>query len=715
MISLNDDIFEQSESPLVDIDENCLYESIFDEYLALESEFNNSNREAFNELTNYEKENIKSNVSRFNHKIRSTMRNYLEKSAFITDHYSRAFMKRYEQDSAIVKPALKSLSKELEEKPKAEVLFVSENVRYQYSNIFKDYIPNPDYMETFVLKKIDLNKIENIKGLTNTDKLEYMEKEYIELVDYIKTGRCYYIARGKVLHTKEEISVEDFPNRIFKAFRSGGKELSSKVTVGDVQDAIARYNKYPAAVEEIKNDFYKAKPKQYKAILRQIDELDMIGSKLWFGTETKSFEEFYTMYIALKYQQLLKLIAIHHQVMSAKLDALTKSYIQDRSTILIAMGISKADTEMFNPIEDVGINEYALFLIESQFNAMNNFMEMNSALGLIDADTEALQEAAFDNLKNFLVNLFGRISETLGKFFNVASEKVTNNAEFLKKNGAIILSDKNAKGATITGLYTYKDITNRLLNDMKFKAITPAEIEEKARAGQWQNVEDYAKDDLKINGFAYKTGEPLKQQLLNYLRGGKIEMSSEHLNKDMRTTMYKYCNAEILQIRQSIEAEKTAIKQFGTTMDQYLATKKNNSKAAVTSTTTQTIQTGTTTTANAEVNSAFTYQDTINTYFNEVDITQNKNPGDSGVKQSLDGDKAEDINKKIINACKSCIKANTTKLSAQLKMSMEVYNAYMKVLKWYVKQINTENANTKKNNKNQTTQNNNKSIGGAIK
>ena len=715
MISLNDEIFEQSESPLVDIDENCLYDSIFDEYLALESEFNNSNREAFNELSTYDKGNIKSAISKFNHKIRSTMRNYLEKTAFITDHYSRAFLKRYEQDSVTIKPTIKGLSKELSEKPKAEVLFVSENVRYRYSNIFRDYIPNPDYMETFVLKKIDLDKIENIKGLTNTDKLKYMEKEYTELVDYIKTGRCYYIARGKVLHTKEEVSAEDFPNKIFKAFRSGGVELSSKVTVGDVQDAILRFGKYPAAIEEIKNDFYTVKPKQYKAILRQIDELDMIGSKLWFGDDTKSFEEFYTMYIALKYQQLLKLIAIHHQVMSAKLDALTKSYIQDRNEILAAIGISKAETDMFSPIEDVGINEYAMFLIESQFNAMNNFIEMNNAVGIINIDEEALQEAAFDNLKNFLVNLFGRISETLGKFFDVAGKKVTDNGEFLKNNGGTILSDKNAKGATITGLYTYKDITNRLMTEMKFTPITPVEIEEKARANQWQTVDDYAKNGLKINGFVYKDGQPLKEQFINYLRGAKVEMASEHLNKDLRTTMYKYCRAEIIQIRQSIEAEKSTIKQFGTTMDQYLATKKNNSKATVTTTSTQTVQTGETTAkATGEVNTAFTYQDTMDTYFNEVEIKQDKNPGDSGVKQSLDGNKAEDINKKIINASKSYIKANTTKLSVQLKMSMEVYNAYMRVLKWYVRQMNTEKANINKG-KNQTTQNNNKSIGGAIK
>ena len=721
MINLDDSIFEESQSQfeIKSFDERILSESIFDRSLSLQLEFEEEVRQA---TVNFyralqEKADLRSTVTVFKSTIQHTMRMYIEKSRREVNEFSKAFEKKIEDDKAIINPHLSRLRTYISDTPLPHVLYESEDTMYEYTYIMEDKVPNVKYMDTFIEKNIDLEAIDGYKGYTEYKKLEMIEHDYNELVDYIKSGQCYSYARGFILNKKETpISAEKYSNELFKIYRNGGDVLPPHVTAGHVKKAIERFDKYTKAIANIRDDFDPFTTNRMKVVMDQLDKLDMIHAKKYFSNNDDSFEKWYSMYIALKNEQLLRLISIHHHCMNAKLDALIRSYIQDRNILVKAIGINNAQDEFI--AENFDPYDYAGFLIEEQFNAIDMFIEATKITGLNESVTlEVLDEAVLDNLKNFLIGIGEKISETIGKFLDRVSELFSNSGKFLGANENKIKSDFIVKDVTLSNYYSYDNLITKL-GTLTFKPTTAAELETQAENDRWQTAEDYRKTALNIPGFVYKEdGDSFKDQLSNFLRGQKQDIKSETINKEIRTSMFNFILKEFPTIKEAINKDKATVKSFGREMDTYIATKKNNSNATVTSTVTQasSITTGETT---QSTNSAFTYQDTIDTYFNEVEIKQNKDPGDSGVQKSFNKDepnKKDDIIKKMSAASKSYVKVNTDKLTIKMNILVEAQKQDMKILKWYVNQYNKNQKENKKNEKENNKNNENKSIAGSIK
>jgi hypothetical protein len=411
----------------------------------------------------------------------------------------------------------------------------------------------------------------------------------------------------------------------------------------------------------------------------------------------------------------MRLTAIHHHCINAKLDALVKSYIQDRNTLIKAIGIDKAEEEFVT--ESFDIYDYTGFLIEERYNALDLYIEAMKITGtnLTEAQIESLQEGVMDNLKNFLSNMAGKISEVINKFGDRVNELLGDGKKFIEDNQKKLLSGQVFDNATIENYYPCPDLIQRLGN-LNFKLANAAEVEQNALEDRWQTDDDYIKSAITISGFTYDKNEgSLKEQLVNTLRGQKQQLNSKEINKQFMTEAVKYCTTDFPAIKKTLDNDKEVLKTFAKSMDTYIANKKNNSNATTTATTsqTQTIATGT---GQAQPQESFTYQDTLDMYFHEVDIKSNDNPGDSKVKQSLDGAKKKgDDLKKIATAFKSYIKVNAQLVSAKMKLAVEHRKQYMKIMKWYVKEYNAQNKEQKETNNTEQNTTNNKSISDSIK
>lgn len=672
-----------------------------------QSEFNNSLQAILQEEYKGIKENKITSV--FNNAIISLVKSFKEYNNREVGKFIRSFNNKISQDKKDIHPYLEKL------KDYSGEDIITDDIRYNYTHIFDNKLPPTDSLDDFIDIKIDIDKaISKGKSLTNYERLKILKEEYEKLIKYINSGKCYSETRAKTIGKKGQISVENFSEELFKVFRDGGKEISGPITADDVKKAAERFEKYDILVKDIlqeKNNVWK----QYNYIINHLNSIDIKQTADWFGTSRDEFDKFYKLYIKLKVTQVINMNTIYNRVFYERLQNTINSYLQDRNILIKACAEISA---VESTISERFIEDYNLFLVEEQFNAMETYLTMMETNGIeelyINESTViSLDEAAFDNLKNFLVNICKRLSETMDRFVNRITELTKMDQKFLDNNMRIITSDQIIKNeATINNYYSYNDLMRKLAA-ITFKPTTSAEIVSKAEAGLWQTPKDYLKNGgaTGINEFRYVDNKgTIKEQLEDYLRATKQDISSNALNATIRGNLAGYCKNDFPQIKKLIDSDMAALKTFGKTMDSFIATSANNSNAQTTATVQQSVKV---TPSTQQANASFSYEDTMLHYFNEVDITD-KNPNNIPKNQAdanKDNEKAEanakkDRDKAINNATKSYIKVNTQKMSAKMNIAIEAYRQCMKILKWYVKEYNKQNKEQKetpnKNNKKNT-------------
>ena len=445
----------------------------------------------------------------------------------------------------------------------------------------------------------------------------------------------------------------------------------------------------------------------------------------------------------MRMDQLIRITQLYDQVFAGKLKAIADSYMQDRAIMIAACASltgtdtnEKIDVSSRGYIDIQSVEEYANILIAHEtFDAINSYLAMLEAEGseglVLNESVIPLDEAALDNLKNYLIGICEKISQTLQKFITRVDELIGIDKKFLANNKDKILSNtKITETATLDNYYSYADLMNKVAT-LTFKSVSSEEIETKAENGLWQTVDDYMKTDGNPNleGFVYNpNGGSVKEQIETSLRGRKQSISSDQLGTDMRANIYKYCTTDFPTIKEATNADMAALKQFGKAMDTYISTTKNSNDRVEFSTEVNVKSPNEV----AAQNASFSYEDTIATYFNEVDIKNDTDPNTAGIPKNqaaanADNQKAEADEKKqreqaISKAVKSYIKASSQILSAKMNIAVEAYRQSMKILKWYVNAYNKQTENGKKNQANQqnnptgnnNNNQNNKSISDAI-
>lgn len=640
--------------------------------------------------------------------------------------FSKSFSKKLSDD----REALKEYDKFLSTYAKAGNKGINVgNTRYVYTHIFDNEIPSRKILDTLITMRIDMDKIVNFKG-SSIDKLKLIKDEYTKLSDYIKSGKCYSEARGKLLCTNNQISAENFSNEIYNVFRDGGHVLSEHVTPNEVVEAFNRYKKYTNLVSNLAQE-RRDMQKEYLQYLKYIKSIDIVGLQQCFGDAGVEFDKFYSMYIKMRSDQLIRLSQLNDQVIAGKLDAIVKSYIQDRSILTVACG--NMQDEIPSPYHDnEAIDEYSLALETQRYNSIRCYLAMLEACGM---DTIALNEntiisldeAAFDNLKNYLVNICKKISDVLGQFALRVDELVKGDQKFLEENRDKLLSNtKIEKDFKLDNYYPYGNLVKKV-SALTFQGVSSAEIETKAENNMWQTAEDYVKTDGKpnIEGFVYNpNGGSIKEQVLKALKGDPITISGNQVGPQMRQNLYNYCTVEFPNMKQLTDADLAALKQFGKAMDTYLASAKNNNGQVEFN---QEVNVKSSSEVQAQ-NASFTYEDTMKMYLNEIEVRSDTDPNAAGIpknqaaanadneKQEADEKKARE--KAISNAVKSYIKANSQILSAKMSAIVTAKKQSMQIFRWYLKAYNdqTNNGKEKQANRqnNPTGKNNNQSISDAI-
>ena len=390
------------------------------------------------------------------------------------------------------------------------------------------------------------------------------------------------------------------------------------------------------------------------------------------------------------------------------------------------------------------IEAYGYFLVDEAFNARQMYLELYELMpevSLTEAEIMVLNEAALDNLKNFVITIGKRISEAIARFVDRISQLTEVDTKWLQENKTIILGEGVVNGATFNNLYKYTNIAqvaNTKIVDPCNQTILEANKE------KWTDEEGYASTnaDFGITGFRYNAnGDSLQNQLQKFFRGDKEDnVNSNRLNQEERTRYFQYCTQIFPAAKTTINAEKDALKQVANDLESYIATKRSQQNVPpqpsdvtttqTTQTTQQTVASGTTGTNTASANASFVFG-TEDSFFNEVDIKQVKDQDTDGAGPKPNNAVGNNVDTKvnpekknkeeitqISRAVRTYYKINSKKLSAKMNISLEAYKSRLKLLKWYVRASQKDkgkNTQTVENNAPQNAnQQNNTSMASAF-
>ena len=120
------------------------------------------------------------------------------------------------------------------------------------------------------------------------------------------------------------------------------------------------------------------------------------------------------------------------------------------------------------------IESYSYFLVDEVFNARQMYIDMIETLDintLNESEIMALNEAALDNLKNFVITIGKRVAEAIGRFVDRIEQITGINDKWLNENKEAILKPGVVGGATFNNLYKYTNIdqvvNNKIVDENK--------------------------------------------------------------------------------------------------------------------------------------------------------------------------------------------------------------------------------------------------------
>ena len=388
------------------------------------------------------------------------------------------------------------------------------------------------------------------------------------------------------------------------------------------------------------------------------------------------------------------------------------------------------------------IESYGYFLIDEAFNAREMFLEMTEIMCLTkpldEASIIALNEAALDNLKNFVITIGKRIAEAIGRFISRIEQITGVDRKWLNENQANITKAGVITDATFNNFYRYTNvdtIANTKIADECNQTIL------EANKDKWADEEGYISTNptLGIPGFTYNatSGNSLQDQLQSFLRGQREDnVKSDVLTQEVRSRYLAYCLEVFPAAKTTINNDKQTLKNTADNLESYIATKRSQQNVPTqptettttqtTQTTQQTVASGTAastsptvnaTGATGAANASFEFE-TSETFFNEVDVKDQNTKGQNTntttkVNQQVTGDGAEAKQKDEIAAISKAVRTyyrvNSKKLSAKMNVCTEAYRSRIKLLKWFVKASADRKpaANANNNKQNNAEQQNN--------
>lgn len=339
---------------------------------------------------------------------------------------------------------------------------------------------------------------------------------------------------------------------------------------------------------------------------------------------------------------------------------------------------------------------YDQFMIEEALQDKNLSYELSSLIEDVTLleDYQIIQESAVSSFVEFVTKIFKSISEAINKFIDRVKEKTGIDQKWLNDNKARILGKIVDEDAEIKNFYNY-DLEK--LRNIDVPDLDENELER--NPDKYQTKEDFITNDSTILSRVYggvrvknKSDESTADSIKHMVRGNNVDIKGKDLDMDK---YYKYCAETFPNIKIELKSDIDKIKGATNKINIYLKSSNADAQANINSTT----------------NEAMSYEDTLSYYFNEADddesmkiVNSDKDEEDKTNNTSITGDgedkkKSATGDKAIQNAFKSYYKVCSEILSTKMNLSYEIYNTYMKILRWQVdgvkKQTSSKNQDKK--------------------
>lgn len=227
----------------------------------------------------------------------------------------------------------------------------------KYEGFFLDYKSTDIYEDRYIYSNLDNIKIpkyealtsyqkeyDNIKKLfagyeTSVEKVKNITDAYNAFINELYNG-YYDIIRGKMVD-KDYVLCEDYSKELFNVFRSSGIINSNPINGVEIKAIYERMDSYKSIMDELKKQKLNIKL-EYKSIQSNLSSLDFSAYYGGLGDNVDEIILKYNSYMKAKLDQLFKISTIHYQAFTAKLDAISDAYMQDRKILNAALlNISK--------------------------------------------------------------------------------------------------------------------------------------------------------------------------------------------------------------------------------------------------------------------------------------------------------------------------------------------------------------------------------------
>lgn len=335
-----------------------------------------------------------------------------------------------------------------------------------------------------------------------------------------------------------------------------------------------------------------------------------------------------------------------------------------------------------------------------------------------------LNEGFVKSIFNFIRSITKAFSDAIDRFFGTIRDWTGVDVKWLAEHESVCKDNNNGKLFKFKepiknfNNYSIKQAYSRIKKIDAFsdlnKYTTIQSLEPDMDKSQDFNEYLSTINSIVDNGFTFDKNVKLsyKEQIVNYFKGSDLNILPANLDQRMRSDMFDFCYRGIQEVKEQCEKNKNNLSKFADNMSrelEKLQSSQNNEEAAAKANeekenNNQQNQNASTLDLNA----------TFDMYFNESTAKADDKNTDKSVSMPSpksnapengagsagdaaangDDNKQEDKFTKLGKSIKNIVNARSQIVSAQLKLSNKMYRQSIKILRWYVDQMESLNKST---------------------
>lgn len=324
------------------------------------------------------------------------------------------------------------MKKQIEKFPNNET-FKIEGFKYT----FEENVPVINVID------LDLNDIES-KLRSKGDVVGRLNQLYAISNDISSENNMNEI-RGHILNLKYPISEVEFTDKVRSTFRNG-QSKAEPIIVGKAQvsQALEEFENYKDMIKDAKRIRQNIK-NEYALIETRINNIMDESNKVKDeDSETvANFKECVNQLVSKLVEIIRKISSLHAFAISAKIDAYTESYLQDRSILYKSLDVIQRDLGNTYTMSESYEDDYTRRCIDKSYIFENYFLNkqqerfVQECLLLSESNIPELKTIHEDlkmDVKNKFDKLVAILKDIYQKFMTKMKSLINDSKEFLTKN-----------------------------------------------------------------------------------------------------------------------------------------------------------------------------------------------------------------------------------------------------------------------------------------